>query len=74
MGLNEQKGNMYDWITHTWNPIKGICPHQCSYCYMKDHWKRMKPPRLDEKDLNTDLGEDNFIFIGSRSSLKTKKN
>lgn len=35
MVLNEQKGNMYNFITHTWNPIKGKCWHDCSYCYMK---------------------------------------
>ena len=33
--LRESKGNMYDFITHTWNPIKGKCLHNCSYCYMK---------------------------------------
>lgn len=27
MGLNKAKGNMYEFITHTWNPIKGKCPH-----------------------------------------------
>ena len=25
--LNEQKGNMYGFVTHTWNPIKGKCFH-----------------------------------------------
>ena len=31
--LNVAKGNMYEFVTHTWNPIKGICPHGCKYCY-----------------------------------------
>ena len=26
---------MYEFVTHTWNPIKGKCYHDCSYCYMK---------------------------------------
>ena len=30
--LNKQKGNMYSFVTHTWNPIKGKCSHDCSYC------------------------------------------
>src|SRR3990167_1900105 len=30
--LNKQKGNMYGFVTHTWNPIKGKCSHNCSYC------------------------------------------
>ena len=34
--LNRQKGNMYPWITHTWNPIKGKCPHDCTYCMAAD--------------------------------------
>ena len=33
MSLNESKGNMYSWVTHTWNTIKGECPHGCTYCY-----------------------------------------
>jgi len=61
--LNKQKGNMYDFVTHTWNAIKGICPHDCSYCYMKSF--PQKAMRLDEQEFKTDLGQDNFIFVGS---------
>ena len=32
MALNRQSGNMYPWVTHTYNTIKGQCPHDCSYC------------------------------------------
>ena len=66
--LRESKGNMYDWITHTWNPIKGKCPHDCSYCYMK-RFGEQKPLRLDEKELRTDLGSGNFIFVGSSTDM-----
>lgn len=31
--LNKQQGNMYPWVTSTWNVIKGKCPHDCSYCH-----------------------------------------
>lgn len=65
MTLNKQKGNMYDFVKFTKNIIKGICPHQCSYCYMRRYWKRMREPRLDARELNENLGEGNFIFIGS---------
>ena len=68
MPLNPSKGNMYDWITHTWNPIKGRCYHDCSYCYMK-RWGKQNPVHLDEKDLNTDHGQDNFIFVGSSCDM-----
>ena len=68
MGLNVSKGNMYDFVTHTWNTVKGKCPHNCSYCYMK-HWGEQKPIRLDESELRTNLGEGNFIFVGSSCDL-----
>ena len=68
MGLNIAKGNMYDFVTHTWNTIKGACPHDCSYCYMK-RWGTLKPVRFDEKELKTDLGEGNFIFVGSSCDI-----
>jgi DNA repair photolyase len=67
MPLNEQKGNMYPFVTHTWNPIKGKCSHDCSYCYMKRF--PQNPIRLDEKDLRADLGTDNFIFVGSSTDM-----
>lgn len=54
MHLRESAGNMYGFVTHTWNPIKGLCPHGCEYCYMHQ-WGEMKPPRLDEKDCRTKL-------------------
>lgn len=66
--LNKSKGNMYNFITHTWNPIKGKCCHDCAYCYMK-RFGEQKPIRLDEKEMKTDLGEGNFIFVGSSCDL-----
>lgn len=70
MGLNLSKGNMYDFITHTFNTIKGECYHDCSYCYMK-RWGKLNPVRFDEKELNTDLGKGNFIFVGSSNDMFT---
>ena len=29
MNLKESKGNMYEFITHTWNPMGGRCPASC---------------------------------------------
>lgn len=71
MGLNTSKGNMYGFITHTWNTIKGECPHGCSYCYMGRRGKQ-KPVRFDEKELKTDLGSGNFIFVGSSCDMWAK--
>jgi hypothetical protein len=68
MGLNTSKGNMYDFVTHTWNTVKGECYHDCSYCYMK-RWGKLKPARFDQKELKTDLGSNNFIFVGSSCDM-----
>lgn len=66
--LNKQKGNMYDWVTHTWNTIKGECPHGCHYCYMKK-WGEQKPIRFTSSELKTDLGKNNLIFVGSSCDM-----
>lgn len=61
--LKEAKGDMYSFVSHTWNPIKGKCGHGCGYCYMNRLGEKAKPVRLDEKLLNDDLGTGNFIFV-----------
>ena len=68
MSLNISKGNMYEFVTHTWNTIKGECYHDCSYCYMK-RWGKLNTVRFDEKELKTDLGKGNFIFVGSSCDM-----
>ena len=67
--LNPSKGNMYKFITHTWNPIKGKCLHNCSYCYMKQIAPHSNPPRIAEYEFKTNLGRGNFIFIGSSTDM-----
>lgn len=67
MTLNKQSGNMYPFVTHTWNPIKGKCPHDCLYCYMKRF--PQKEMRLAEEEFKTHLGKDNFIFVGSSTDM-----
>jgi len=71
MGLNESKGNMYSWVTHTWNTVKGACPHGCSYCYMKRFGKQSEL-HFDKKELETNLGCDNVIFVGSSCDMFAK--
>ena len=62
MALTKSWGNMYPFVTHTWNAIKGICFHDCPYCYMKK-FDGLFPVRIDPKELKVNLG--NFIFVGS---------
>ena len=71
MGLNISKGNMYEFVTHTFNTIKGECYHDCSYCYIK-RWGKLNPIRFDNNELKTDLGNGNFIFVGSSCDMWAK--
>jgi len=67
MSLNKQKGNMYPFVTHTWNPIRGKCPHDCEYCYMKAY---LQPElRFVEKEMGAKLGKGNTIFVGSSTDM-----
>ena len=59
---------MYAWVSHTFNTVKGLCPHGCQYCYMK-RFGEQKPVRFDATELQADLGEGNFIFIGSSCDM-----
>ncbi len=70
--LNISKGNMYKFVTHTWNPIKGKCWHNCNYCYMSKLLPNAKEPRLDWEEFNENLGERNKIFIGSSTDIFAK--
>jgi DNA repair photolyase len=65
--LNRISGNMYNWVTHTFNIIRGKCHHDCSYCYLKRF--PQTDLRFAEKELKTDLGENNFIFVGSSCDM-----
>ncbi|GMO52600.1 MAG: hypothetical protein Pg6C_18360 [Treponemataceae bacterium] len=60
---------MYPFVTHTWKPVKGLCPHGCAYCYMNKIYKRFgktpAPLHLDERELSVNLGSGNTIFTGS---------
>jgi len=65
MRLNRQKGNMYGFVTHTGNVLKGKCGYDCVYCYMK-RWKDLGELRFDETELDVKMGGDEkVIFVGS---------
>jgi len=56
---------MYEFISHTWNPIRGRCPHSCLYCYMRRTWSKDNMVRYVQKEQNTKLGAGKKIFVGS---------
>jgi len=61
--------NMYDWVAdRRFNPIKGICSHDCTYCYMRSYWPKMSEPRLDTVSLRRGLKglkDKRPVFVGS---------
>lgn len=77
MPLNKQSGNMYEWVSHTWNPLGGACPHECSYCstgalmqkYETLKTKYSGPLFLVEKEMKTNLGKGNTIFVCNMTDL-----
>ena len=72
MILRPSTGNMYKFITHTWNPIKGKCFHDCSYCYMKKIVPNPTPIKLVQGELTDSFPENSFIFIDSSADLFAK--
>lgn len=70
--MNKKNGNMYDFITHTSNPIKGLCPHECGYCYMRAIFRDYhgdETLRLDEYELKVNYGKNKFIFLGTSTDM-----
>jgi DNA repair photolyase len=77
MPLKKTKGNMYEWVTHTWNVLCGKCPHECDYCYVAAMTKRFPStkhmyegvPRFNEDDRNINLGKGKKIFVAHTGDL-----
>ena len=68
--MNKQGPNGIGWCDFTWNPIKGLCPEACPYCYARRIYARFKYDpkiRLDEKELLApyNLKKPARIFCGS---------
>ena len=70
MGLtknNPETGNMYEFVTLMYSPIRGKCKHECTYCYVVDTAKKYNAPQkdlfLDEKDLRKKLGTGETVFV-----------
>ena len=59
---------MYEFITHTWNPISGKCSHDCSYCYMKQE-KEQSTIHLKDDELKGSFNPNHFIFVGSGTDV-----
>jgi DNA repair photolyase len=67
MPVRKSKGNMYEWVSHTWSPLVG-CGHQCSYCYVRKYKNLPETPVLKEDDF-PDLGMGRTIFVGHMTDM-----
>jgi protein gp37 len=69
------KTTKIEWCDHTLNPVKGLCPMACPYCYARRMYKRFKWDEsirfeLDVYDTKELQGEDgDKYFIGSTMEL-----
>lgn len=68
MAFNESRGNMYPFVGSTWNPIKGECEHDCSYCYMKK-WGKSPVLHQDMSEYCSVVPNNSYIFIGSSTDI-----
>lgn len=68
---------MYDWVTDTWTPLAGECPHRCSYCYVREMAKRFPSVRqkysgalrLEPEEKWPKLGKGKRWFVGHMNDL-----
>jgi hypothetical protein len=74
--MNKQKGQMYNWITHTSTHLAGKCPHECEYCSIQDLQKRFPEQlpysgelRLKEKEFLVKYGKGKTIFVENCNDL-----
>jgi protein gp37 len=65
----KHKNRMFPFITHTWNPLGGECPHNCKGCWAKAYINRIKmvkyqgPYKIDEKQINRKFKPGSFVFV-----------
>lgn len=61
-----------EWCDYTINPVKGLCPMTCSYCYARRMYKRFKwnsEIRFDYDFLDWKPPTESKVFIGSTIEL-----
>jgi len=60
-----------EWTDYSINPVKGLCPMACSYCYARRMYKRFKWDREIRFDqlAFTKLPSSGKVFVGSTMEL-----
>lgn len=64
---------MFPFITDTWNPLAGECPHNCSYCWakklikdrptLKVKYQRSDGYSFDPKQIHKKFKAGSFVFV-----------
>lgn len=75
--VKQANGNMYDFISKTWNPLAGTCQHRCGYCYVERMKKRMPQImakysgeyRMDETAMKKKFKAGENVFVCSCNDL-----
>ena len=70
-------GNMYEFVSKTWNPLVGMCEHNCSYCStngFRNRFAKMRElysgePRINENQMNVRFKETDTVFVCSQNDL-----
>ena len=60
------------WADYTTNPVKGLCPMACEYCYARRMYKRFKwnpEIRYDPNAFKGVPGKPSRVFVGSTMEL-----
>ena len=67
-------GRMFPFVTETWNPVRGSCPYDCSYCWAKTLIKRHNYAKyqgetvLDDRALGK-IPDKGFVFVQDMSDI-----
>ena len=62
-------GNMFSFISQTWNPLGGHCSHECTYGWCTKLIEQRKMPKYQgkpyvvEKELERSFAVDEFVFV-----------
>jgi len=72
------KTRMFPFITTTWNPLGGRCPHNCTYCWSMGDKGLVKKYNMKkytgkicliEKEFKRQFKDDDFVFVQDMSDL-----
>lgn len=75
--MAKSNGNMYEFVSKTWNPLAGECLHACGYCSTNSFRKRFEKmrekysgkPRIIESEMKKRFSEKDTVFVVAQNDL-----